>query len=184
MLRTLIIIFVSIILIGGAGYLYASSGVKSKPGYVELVSPGSLKGESVNVLFAMNLGPKGMTPVRWVVEKMASQADRVLETSEQVLLSLLREIQGVQLRVYEVRNNRKVFDNAINDSAAALKEKNWHPLIKVNDDEEHVVIMQFGDEKEITALSVMVSTPENAVFLNLIGPFNPQEIAATVSQIH
>lgn len=183
--KILFFILLALLLIGAAGYLYASSGVKSKPGYVSFNAlPTTDNGELIEAMIAINVGPNGVAPMRWVIEKMADQADRVLQTSERVLLSVLQELQGVQLRIYEIRNNRRYIDRAIANSTAELSQNSWQPLVKVRDGEEYLVVMQFGNEQQITAISVMASTPENAVFLNLIGPFNPAAIAATAKQLH
>ena len=175
-MRIVLIVVFSLVLIGGAGYLYASSGIESKPGYVKLVLPSA---ESVDTQISLNLGPSGVGPVRWLFGQFASHSDRDLEMSERVLNGVLQDLRGVQLRVYDVNNNRPLFDQAISESLASLKGQGWQTLVKVREDDEHVVVMQSTQYEKVIGLSILASTPDKAVFLNLIGPFDPERIAAS-----
>ena len=170
---TLITLF-TIILIGSAGYLLASSGIESKPGYVKLTMPSWFM---TDTKVALNLGPKGLKPLRWMIDKALNSSEGELELEEQLLLSVLQDLQGIQLRVYEVDNNRQLFEQAIDESVQTLKQEDWQTLLKVREHDKHVVVMQSGTEKLISGLSVLASTPENAVFINLIGEINPESIA-------
>ena len=51
------ITILSIFLIGSAGYLLASSGIQSKPGYAKLTMPSWF---STDTIVAINLGPRGL----------------------------------------------------------------------------------------------------------------------------
>ena len=99
-------------------------------------------------------------------------------------MSMLQDLQGIQLRVYEVDNNRQLFEQAIDESVQTLKQEDWQTLLKVREDDKHVVVMQSGTEELISGLSVLASTPENAVFINLIGEINPESIAIIADGIH
>jgi hypothetical protein len=161
-------------LLGSAGYLLASSGMQSKPGYAKLTLPSWL---STNTIVALNLGPTGLKPVRWMIQRVADGSHKELELPERILLGVLQDLEGVQIRVYEVEKNRQVFEQAIDDSIASLKQDDWQTVISVREDEQHIVVMQSGDEGMISGFSVLVSTPENAVFMNLVGQLDPESIA-------
>jgi len=180
-LKISLIILVSLALVGGMGYLYASSGIKSKPGYEKAAMP---QLESVDALFAVNVGPGGVKPVRWLLEQIADSSGHTDQVPTRVLESALNELQGVQIRVYDADGNREVFDGAIADTVAALKQKNWQTLVTVRDEEEQIVVLRYGDDDHIAGLSIMASTPDNALFLNLIGPFDVEAIAAKASQLN
>lgn len=177
-LKIILIVVASLVLIGGGGYLYASSGIKSKPGYAKLATP------SATALLSVNVGHGGLGPVRWLIEQATENSDHGRRMPKRLLKTVLQDLQGVQLRVYDVGNNRQAFDNAIVDSVAALKLKSWKTLMTVRDGNEQIVVLQYGDDDKIEGLSIMVSTPENAVFLNLIGPFDPSVIVETANQIN
>jgi hypothetical protein len=164
----------TLVLIGGSGYLLAASGMQSKPGYAKLTLPSWL---STNTSVALNLGPRGLKPVRWVINRVLDASNQELELSERILIGVLDDLQGVRLRIYEVENNSQVFEQAIDDSIASLKQKNWQMVLSVQEDDKHIVVMQAEDEGLISGLSVLLSTPENAFFMNLVGQLNPQSIA-------
>ena len=167
-------------LIGTAGYLYASSGMSNKPGYLPMSQLENLAPvQNIEPLISIKLGPGGVGPVRWLFKQIAFDGGQELEASERIVMSALKELQGVQLKVYEVGENRQIFDQAITQATANLKHQNWLPLLKVHEDDEHVVVMHSGTHEQITGLSIMASTPDKAVFVNLIGPFSADTIAAT-----
>lgn len=179
-LKISLIIVASLLLLSGAGYLYASSGVKSKSGYAKLVTP---HGPSVNTLISVNIGPGGVAPTRWLAGKIMEASDSEQEVPALVAKRLLNQLEGLQLRVYEVSGNRQSFDNAIAESVTLLKQKSWETMATIRDGDEHIVVMHTGDDEQINGVSIMVSTQDKAVFVNLIGPFDPQSIADAVSQI-
>ncbi len=177
-LKIVFIVFATLILIGGAGYLYASSGIASKAGYADISSPII---DSQNALLSVKVGPGGVQPLRWVFEQVAEGTEHGDRVPEQMLKTALQELQGIQLRVYDSRGNRDVFDGAIAETVASLKQKNWETLMTVRDDEEKIVVLQYANQNQIAGLSIMASTPEKALFLNLIGPFDVEAIAAANS---
>ena len=176
-LKIILIVVASLVLIGGGGYLYASSGIKAKPGYAKLTTP-------ANALLSINVGRGGLRPVRWLLKQATESSDHGNKMPKRLLETVLQDLQGVQLRVYDVASNRQAFDKAIADSVAALKQQSWQTLMTVRDGDEQIAVLQYGDNDKIEGLSIMVSTPENAVFLNLIGPFDPSEILETANQIN
>ena len=179
-LKIVLVVIGALVLIGGAGYLYASSGIKSKLGYADITPP---RVASENALLAVNVGPGGVKPLRWAYEKFAQGSGGQDEVSDRALRSAFSHLQGVQLRVYDASGKRDVFDGAIADTAAALKGRSWETLLTVRDNEEQIMVLQFQDQNKIAGLSIMASTPDKAFFLNLIGPFDIEEIAASVDQL-
>lgn len=176
--RFLIIYILALVLLFGAGYLYASSGIKSMPGFAELYSP---TGAEVDALVSVNLGPGGVGPIRWLFEQVSEQAEFGNDQSERLVTSVLQELSGVQLRVYEVHGNQEYYDQAIGQAAADLRKQNWQVLVNVNEEDDHVMVMHTSSGDMIDGLAVLVSTPDNAVFVNLIGPFDPQVIAQAMA---
>ncbi|MFT5655625.1 MAG: hypothetical protein ACI9XU_001346 [Arenicella sp.] len=161
-------------LIGSAGYLLAASGMQSKPGYAKLTLPSWL---ATNTTLALNLGPRGLKPVQWIINRTVDGSEQDLELPERILMNVLHDLQGVQLRIYEVENNSQVFEQAINASIVSLKQKGWQTLLSVREDDKHIVVMQAEEEGLISGLAVLVNTPENAVFMNLVGQISPESIA-------
>jgi hypothetical protein len=167
-------------LLGGAGYLIASSGMQSKPGYTKLDLP---SWSSTNTTVALNLGPNGLKPVRWMIKRLINSSDRQLDLPEQLILTVILDLQGLQLRIYEVEDNRPVFDQAIDDAIATLEQGNWQTLLRVREEQNRIVVMQEGDDDMISGLSVLASTSENAFFINLVGQLTPESIAIIAESI-
>ena len=168
------ITLLSFIFVGSAGYLYAASGMKSKPGYADLTLP---SWSTTNTALALNLGPKGLKPVQWAVNRAVRASNKDLELSERLAMSILEDLQGVQLRVYEVEDNRPVFEQAIDESVALMQQEDWQTLLKVREDNKRIVVMHSLEGELISGLSVLVSTPENAIFMNLVGQIDPESVA-------
>lgn len=163
----------TIVLIGSAGYLLAASGMQSKPGYAKLVMPSWFL---TDTKLALNLGPRGLKPVRWITDNIVVASYDDLELSERLILSMLQDLHGVQLRIYEVENNREVFEQAIDESIISLKHDDWQTLLSMREDNKRIVVMQSAHAGVISGLSVLASTPENAFFVNLVGQLNPKSI--------
>ena len=176
-LKISLIVTASLLIVFAAGYLYASSGLTSKPGYAKLALP---EGPSVNGLFSINIGPSGVKPVRWLVGLVADDFHQVDHLPKRLIDDTLQDLQGIQLRVYEVGGNRHVFDEAIADTLVHLKEKNWQTLASIREDDVKIAVLQYGHDHKIEGLSVMASTPDRALFLNLIGPFDANAIAEKI----
>ncbi|MFT4636615.1 MAG: hypothetical protein ACI9OI_002418 [Chitinophagales bacterium] len=168
------ITLLTIVLIGSVGYLLAAGGMQSKPGFAKLDLPSWL---STKTTLALDLGPRGLKPVQWTAKRVISVSDYELELSARLIMSLLEDLQGVQIRLYEVEGNRPVFDHAIDDSITTLKQGNWQTLFSVRENDKRIVVMQAKDEGAISGLSIFASTPENAVFINLVGQLTPKSIA-------
>lgn len=180
-IKYILITLVTLVLIGSAGYLYAAGGLKSKPGYADLVLPGWL---STDTALAVRLGPGGLKPVRWVVNRVIENSHNKSDLSKLVLTRLLDDLEGVQLRIYEVKNNQPVFDQAIDDSIMSLIQQDWQILVRLREHEEHIVIMQSAEAGLIRGLSILASTPENAVFINLVGQLSPESISEIADNLN
>ena len=179
-LQSILILVLTIALMLAAGYLYASSGIKAQPGYVKLELPSY--GAAMPII-SVKLGPGGIGPARWVLEQVVENSGHNSDVAEQVLAEVMRDLNGVQLAVYKVDDNREHFEEAISASAAKLKSQGWETLVRVRERDEHVVIMQAANDRTIDGLSLLVSNDENAVFINLIGPFDPHAIATVAAQL-
>ena len=67
----------------------------------------------------------GVGPTRWLAEKIMEASDSEHEVPARIAKRLLNQLEGLQLRVYEVSGNRQSFDNAIAESVTLLKQKSW-----------------------------------------------------------
>ena len=168
------------VLVGSAGYLFASSGNEKHAGYVKLTAPERF---SDDMLLALKVGPHGMKPVHWLIKSAASAHQGEFEVPEKLLLGLVPELQGIQLHLYSVESNGEDYDSVIDDSVSALKRANWQTLVKVQEENEHIVVMVMQQADQISGLSIFARTPDNAVFVNVTGPFSTGSLAELTQQI-
>lgn len=161
-----------------AGYLYASNGIQSKIGYANLEAP------NANAVLSLKLGPRGLAPIKWFFAKALENNEHQNEAQERLVRNVMQELKGAQLRIYDVGSNRQVFDSAIADAVSELKKKGWEPLVVIRDENETVVVLQYGTEQIIEGLSIMANIDDSAVFLNLVGPFDPKTLSDSSQQIY
>ena len=105
-LKYTLITLLSIVLLAGAGYLLASSGVEKNPGYAKLTLPSRMSADTV---LSLDLGPGGVKPLTWIIERALAASNKTLEMPERVLMGVLPSLQGLQLRIYETDGNQDVF---------------------------------------------------------------------------
>jgi len=180
-LKYSLITLLTLAVIGTAGYLLASTGAQSKPGYAKIDLPSRF---SVKTSVAVDLGPNGIKPVRWAIKALIKHTDHQLDLSEQVILSVLLDLQGLQLRIYEVNDNRPVFDKVIDKAIVTLKKGGWKTSFSLREGDKRIVVMHVGEEDLISGLSVLGSTPEDAFFVNLMGRLAPESISKIIESLN
>ena len=67
--------------------------------------------------------------------------------------------------------------DAIDETLVTLKRDGWQTLITVREEDKRIIVMQSVDKDTINGFSVLITTPENAVFANLMGQLKPESIA-------
>ncbi len=170
---TLKIVGVVIVTLSLGGCFSASTNLRSHPGYADLSLPDR---SQVNSTLNLTLESAGLIPARWLVRHAMADSNEAGEDAKRLTLAVLQAIEAVQLRVYDVNNNSELFDTAIDESVATLKQAGWQTLVTVKDGDERVVIMQAGEEEMIVGLSVLVSNPDEAVFVNVVGQLRPEDV--------
>ncbi len=171
----------AVLLIVGVIYAVASTGIKSQSGYAKFDLPSRPPSFSG---IALNVGPLGVKPLQWVIKQIENDLDAETEAPERILLGTLQEVQGVQLRVYQVRDNRELYDQAVSATIESLNQDAWQTVLIVREDDERIVVMQSESEDVISGITIMVTSPEQAAFINLLGEFNAEQIASYAERAH
>jgi hypothetical protein len=87
---------------------------------------------------------------------------------------LLAGIEGVRVRVYEdVRNPRRVAE-FIDDAAQRLEQAGWTRPVRIAHEDDRVRMYVRLNEGEITGMTVLASSDDEAVFVSLAGTVNPE----------
>ena len=103
----------------------------------------------------------------------ANHIDDEPETQE-----LLRSLDGVRLRIYEIDGDAGRVASRMNSMSSDLKNDGWEPVMTIRDDNETVhMLLRMVDER-ICGMTVLVSDGESeAVIVNLMGDIKPEQFS-------
>lgn len=145
--------------------LAQEDSLKDLPGYVDFGELSSVYGE-----------PKVMINIGGTILKFVSAATRDdPETSE-----LMNNLKGVRINVYSTEGQPDAALTQVNTVKGLLQAESWEPIVQVNDEGEQaqIFIKVKGDKME--GLTVMAVDDEEAVFVNIIGQLNPEQLGGVM----
>jgi hypothetical protein len=96
------------------------------------------------------------------------------------LTGILEKLKAIEVRGYPLTPAQ--FDDIgqrTGSLARELEDRGWETVVRVREDEQRVNIFMMVEEDAIAGLVVMVLEPddeEGAVFVNIVGDINPEEI--------
>jgi hypothetical protein len=158
--------------IGGAGLLVlacvtlfiSACGItapRSNDGYADLESPGMRDTDRV---ISLSFGPA-------LLHFAARYMDDEPETRD-----LLRSLDGVRIRVYEIDGDGSRVAQRIFSMSEHLQEDGWEPVMLVREQDEEVHMLLRMDNARISGMTVLVSDGESeAVIVNLMGEIRPEQ---------
>jgi HSP20 family molecular chaperone IbpA len=136
--------------------------LKDLPGYVNFADLSATYGEPK---ITINLGG---TMLNFV--SMMSKSDSP-ETSE-----MISKLKGIRVQIYSTEENVDVARNQFSQVKGDLKSSGWEPIVQVNEEDEQVLVYMKMDGGNMEGMTVMVVDDEEAVFVNVIGQLNPEEL--------
>lgn len=134
---------------------------RSNEGYADLDSLGMMDTDRV---ISLSLGPA-------VLHFAASFIDDDPEVRD-----LLRSLDGVRVRVYEVNGDASKVAGRIQHMSSRMQEDGWQPvlLVRQEDEQTHMLMRMVGDE--IRGMTVLVLDGDSeAVIVNLMGDIKPEQ---------
>jgi len=143
--------------------------LKDLPGYVDFGDLSSMYGEPKIII---NLGG---TMLNFVSMMSSSESP---ETSE-----LISKLKGVRVQIYTIDENTQAAKNQFGKVKGKLKSSGWEPIVQVNDDDEQVLLYIKMKDGNMEGLTVMVVDEEQAVFVNVIGQLNPEELGKVMKAL-
>lgn len=111
----------------------------------------------------------GRLPIRIAIWALEEDGD------EPEIAALLRSLEGVRIRIYEIDGNPARVASRIQRMSAHLRKDRWEPVMLVQDDgeETHMLIRQRGDR--ILGLTLITSDGSSeAVVINVMGDIRPE----------
>ena len=147
----------------GSMLMMAGCGItapRSSDGYADLDSLGMF---DVDRTMALSIGPTLIRIAIWAMDEDEP------ETAE-----LLRSIEGVRIRIYEIDGDAERVAGRVSRMSTQLREDNWQPVMLVKEDEEQTHMLMRSEGDRIMGITLITSDAEEAVVINLKGHLDPQ----------
>lgn len=136
---------------------------RSSEGYANLDSLGVLDTDRT---MALSIGRLPIRIAVWALEEDGEEPETA---------ALLRSLDGVRIRIYEIDGDPARVAARIQRMSAHLRKDRWEPVMLVQDDGEqtHMLIRQRGDR--ILGLTLITSDgTSEAVVINVMGDIRPE----------
>jgi hypothetical protein len=94
-------------------------------------------------------------------------------------------ITHVRLRVYEgIADNFADVLRFVDDATQRLERDGWHAVVRVNEDDERVrIYMKPGANGLLSGLTLMITEPDEAVFINVAGDIEPARLGRVAAVV-
>ena len=168
----------ALLLLVTATMLLTGCGITAKrlhnhAGYADIESPYWWQADSE---LNLSLGPATLRAARWFTD--------IDEDPE--IRALLRDVKGVRISIYEVKDNSTIFKKNIAKTQENLNADGWHPVVRVNekDSDESTLMYMKSDGEVIDGLVVITLDKDEAVFVNVIGHIKPESFEPLMAQVH
>jgi hypothetical protein len=89
---------------------------------------------------------------------------------------LFNRLNGVRVSVFETDGMADGAVDLIKDVSSRLSNHGWEPVVTVNSNEEQVRIFMMINDGQVEGITVMAVEETEAVFVNVIGSINPEEL--------
>lgn len=89
---------------------------------------------------------------------------------------LFKRLNGVRVNVFETENMADGAIDLVKDVSGKLNTLGWEPVVTVNSQDEQVRIFMMIRDGKVQGITVMAVEETEAVFVNVIGSINPEEL--------
>jgi len=137
---------------------------EAAPGYIDFDNLSFFKGKEKKVEVSIK------SPLLKFVSTAASKENP--ELSE-----LLQNLQLIKVNVFEI--DATEFDEVksiIQSTSKELESKNWENIVRVKEKEEQVEIFTNFSDDQLSGFVIMVVNNKEAVFVNIIGNIDPEQL--------
>lgn len=147
-----------------------SEGIDSMPGYVDFSALQDVYGE-----------PRVMINISGFLLQFMSAA---ASAEDPQAAALMRNLEGVRVNVYDTAGMMTPALEQIAAVKTLLQKESWQPVIQVKEAGEEVQIFMKGDDQGMQGLTVMTVNEEEAVFINILGEINPDQLDEVMSNLN
>jgi hypothetical protein len=145
----------------------ADRKIRSMPGYVDFQAMEVFKGQEAKIEV-------------YLKEPMLKLVNKFIKEEDPELYDVLSKLKLVRVQVFDVDSKmRKQYSNVAESTTKQLDDKGWERIVRVRDEEENVDVYLRPSEnyESILGIVVMVSGYEEAVFVNIVGEINPEDVS-------
>ena len=136
--------------------------LKDFPGYVDFGELGAVFGEpSVQIS---------------VGESLLGLVGSLSASEDPEAAELFNRLNGVRVNVFETESMAEGAVDLVKEVSARLSERGWESVVTVNSDDEQVRIFMMINGGQVEGITVMAVEETEAVFVNVIGSINPEEL--------
>lgn len=134
---------------------------RSSAGYADLESLGV---RDVDRVMTLSIGPA-------LLRFAAAHID-----DDPELRALLRGLEGVRIRIYEIDGDAGRVATRINTMSRHLQDDGWEPVLSMREGSEATYMLLRVVDQQVRGMTVLVSDGESeAVVINLMGDIRPEQ---------
>lgn len=89
---------------------------------------------------------------------------------------LFKRLNGVRVNVFETEAMADGAISLVKDVSASLVDLGWESVVTVNSEDEQVRIFMMIKDNSVQGITVMAVEETEAVFVNVIGSIDPEEL--------
>lgn len=141
--------------------------LKTMPGYVAFESLDEVYGE-----------PKVRVNVGGFLLSLMSKAAK----NDPEAAAILEGLEGVRINVYSTGGEVAPAIDQLQNAKNMLSNQNWEPIIQVNEDRQNVQVFIKANGEGVQGLTVMAVDADDAVFVNILGSIDPENLGAIMDQ--
>ena len=141
--------------------------LKTMPGYVAFESLDEVYGE-----------PKVRVNVGGFLLSLMSKAAK----NDPEAAAVLEGLEGVRINVYSTGGEVSPAIDQLQNAKNMLSNQNWEPIIQVNEDRQNVQVFIKANGEGVQGLTVMAVDADDAVFVNILGSIDPENLGAIMDQ--
>ena len=136
--------------------------LKDFPGYVDF---GELSGVFGEPTVQISVG-----------ESLLGLVSSLSASEDPEAAELFRRLNGVRVNVFETESMADGAVDLVKDVSANLSSRGWESVVTVNSEDEQVRIFMKINKDRVEGITVMAVEETEAVFVNVIGSINPEEL--------
>jgi hypothetical protein len=149
---------------------------------------------------ALTLGPLAFAQdyfdfgqIRGVPDRPAVQVDlnpmllgiasQTVRSENPAAADLLASVDGVRVQVYTDLEDISDVVEFVEEVSSRLEQDDWQRVISVDDDGEIRVYVR-GTDTIVTGITAMIVSDEDAIFVNLTGMLDADQLAQSIATMH